>query len=132
MIIDTTVSVVEDRMSKLRCLHEHVDRKSKQRMDAGTRMSMIREFLIKQGKTPKRISNYVAFWENDKLIDVQLAVHLAEDRIESTKILQGKIVGLTYWEKALDEEHIKELTDKFVGFMKYGIPNSQRNQELST
>lgn len=126
MIIDTTVSAMEDQMDKLRRLDEHLekmrgahlhwsncsDRKAKKK----GRRSAIWDFLIKQGKDPKPL-NYVAFWENGTLRDVHT--------------WPGSNVLVKPTEENKVEEVEQKMLDKWAKFMKYRLPSSQRNRALS-
>lgn len=132
MIIDTTVSIMEDKMDKLRRLDEHVKNKfckrpgwhwpADRRARAQYRESAIRDFLIKQGKDPGQL-NYLAFWENGEIIGVH---HLGEFGLSPAEMPKTKTT-----EEKEYEEHLQKMINKFVNFMEFGILNSQRNPKLS-
>lgn len=107
MIIDTTISVMEDAMSKLRCLDEYARNKLRKKQRRHRRESAIRDFLIKQGRNPEEWSNCIVLRKNDEIYDVQVLNSSEEDRAR--------------------EEHFQKLIDRFGAFMRFGMSSSRRN-----
>lgn len=130
MIIDSTVSAMEDRMDKFRRLDEYINNRfckkpgwgwpSDRKARIEYRESAIRDFLIKQGKNPGESSNCVAFWKDGEIMDV----HFLGELIEKSANESAK-------EEKEYAEHFQGLLDKFVNFMRFGILSNQKNQEPS-
>ena len=111
MIIDTTISVIEDTMSKLsklRCLDEYARNKLRKKQRRHRRESDIRDFLIKQGRNPEEWSNCIVLRTNGEICDVQVLNYLPE-------------------EDRAQEEHFQKLIDRFGAFMRFGMSSSRRN-----
>lgn len=123
MIIDTTISTMEDQMKVARRFEEIIARKyaknpvwhwpAERRANIQYRESAIRDFLIKQGRDPERDMNYITFWKDGEVIDV----HLLSEPSQQSK-------------KEKYSEHLNDLLNKFMTFMKRGLSN-QKSQELS-
>ena len=123
MIIDTTISAMEDQMKIAHRFEEIIARKytkkpiwhclTEHHAKIQYRESAIRDFLIKQGKDPERNMNYVAFWENGEIIDV----HLLSEPSQQAK-------------EEKYSEHFNDLLNKFMAFMRLGL-SSQKSRELS-
>ena len=119
MIIDTTISAMEDQMDKLRRLDEHVENKFRKKPGwhwpaerharIQYRESAIRDFLIKQGKRPEQLLNYIAFWENGEI----QAVHILTEPAE-----EARVRCVSY----------QKMLDKFASFMRFALRSNQRNQ----
>lgn len=107
MIIDSTLSVVEDKMGKFRRLDQIV---AARRVKKELQETEIRSFLIKEGKDPERWRDTIVFRENNVITEVQL---LDIDR---------------RWVEAKFEKQINALITKFVTFMSLGL-RSRKNRE---
>ncbi len=119
MIIDTTVSIMEENMGKLRRLDQLVENKFRKKSGwhwpaerharIQYRQAAIRDFLIKQGRECDFASNHVVFWKNGEIQDVQpLASPISK---ESQQVFSN----------AEKDKHFQKLIDKFETFMKFRI-----------
>jgi len=133
MIIDTTISAMEDQMGKLRHVDEVLDKSEGWNHFAVSyikkqyRNSAIKDFLIKQGKDPDQSLNHIVFWKNGRIVDVQLLAEPTEEEKIQAKLEEDEKMRV---QLRTSEKRMQELLDKFATYIKYAS-SSRKNPKPS-
>jgi len=113
VIIDTTVSVMEEKMERNRRIDLYKDRQSKKSYNK----KAVRKFLLTKGQDPGFHFNYVAFWKDGKIFDAHFVCDAVKDR-EAVKMHKEKIADF------------RKVLEKFENFMRFAKLSTQNSPKL--